>query len=98
MSQSPINIYSEIGQLKKVMLHRPGDELENLMPEYIERLLFDDIPYLKIAQEEHDVFSDLLRKNGVEVLYLTDLTAESLVDESVKNEFIREFSNTDILT
>lgn len=91
MSQSPINVCSEIGQLKKVMLHRPGDELENLMPEYMERLLFDDIPYLKIAQEEHDAFSDLLRKNGVEVLYLTDLTAESLTDDAVKNEFIREF-------
>ena len=38
---------SEIGRLKKVMLHRPGGELENLMPEYLERLLFDDIPYLK---------------------------------------------------
>ncbi|MDO4482151.1 MAG: arginine deiminase [Bacillota bacterium] len=92
MSQSPIHVCSEIGQLKKVMLHRPGYELENLMPEYIERLLFDDIPYLRIAQEEHDSFSDLLRKNGVEVLYLTDLTAESLTDEAVKNEFIREFN------
>lgn len=91
MSQSPINVCSEIGQLKKVMLHRPGCELENLMPEYIERLLFDDIPYLRIAQEEHDAFSDILRKNGVEVLYLTDLTAESLSDDAVKNEFIREF-------
>ena len=41
---------SEIGRLKKVMLHRPGKELENLMPEYLERLLFDDIPYLKIGR------------------------------------------------
>ena len=43
---------SEIGRLKKVMLHRPGRELENLMPEYLERLLFDDIPYLKVAQAD----------------------------------------------
>ena len=91
MNQSPIHISTEIGQLKRVMLHRPGDELENLMPEYIERLLFDDIPYLKIAQEEHDAFCDLLRKNGVEVVYLTDLTAEALTDDAVKEEFIREF-------
>ena len=42
------------------MLHRPGRELENLMPEYLDRLLFDDIPYLKVAREEHDAFAALL--------------------------------------
>jgi len=86
-----INIRSEIGPLKRVLLHRPGRELENLMPEYIERLLFDDIPYLKIAREEHDAFCDLLRKNGAEVVYLTDLVAESLVNPEVKDQFIREY-------
>ena len=64
MSQPAIDVRSEIGALKRVLLHRPGRELENLMPEYIERLLFDDIPYLKIAQEEHDAFCALLRENG----------------------------------
>ena len=67
MTQPAIQIRSEIGPLKRVLLHRPGRELENLMPEYIERLLFDDIPYLKIAREEHDAFCDILRKNGAEV-------------------------------
>ena len=43
----PINVTSEIGKLKKVMLHKPGVELEHLVPEELERLLFDDIPYLK---------------------------------------------------
>lgn len=43
----PINVFSEIGKLKTVMLHRPGKELENLMPDYLERLLFDDIPFLE---------------------------------------------------
>ena len=86
-----IDIRSEIGPLKKVLLHRPGRELENLMPEYIERLLFDDIPYLKIAREEHDAFCDLLRQNGAEVVYLTDLVAESLSDEEVKSRFIRDY-------
>ncbi len=88
---SSICVNSEIGVLKKVLVHRPGAELENLMPEYLERLLFDDIPYLKIAQEEHDAFCDILRKRGVEVVYLTDMLAESLVDSEVKNEFLREF-------
>ena len=90
MSQA-IQVYSEIGPLKRVLLHRPGRELENLMPEYIERLLFDDIPYLKIAREEHDIFCDLLRANGAEVVYLEDLAAEALSDEEVKDAFLREY-------
>jgi len=86
-----INVNSEIGKLKKVLLHRPGKELENLMPEYLERLLFDDIPYLKIAQEEHDEFANILRNNGAEVVYLEDLVAESIANEDVKTQFINEF-------
>jgi len=82
---------SEIGRLRKVMLHRPGRELENLMPEYLERLLFDDIPYLKVAQEEHDAFADCLRKNGVEVIYLRSLVAESITDDEVRRDFVEQF-------
>jgi arginine deiminase len=87
----PINVTSEIGRLKKVLLHRPGQELENLMPEYLERLLFDDIPYLEIAQQEHDAFADVLRKNGTEVVYLEDLAAESLLDCDVKELMLEEY-------
>ena len=82
---------SEIGKLRQVMLHRPGRELENLMPEYLERLLFDDIPYLKAAQEEHDAFADCLRQNGAEVVYLRDLVAETLDRTDVRQEFTEEF-------
>jgi len=82
---------SEIGRLRKVMLHRPGAELENLMPEYLERLLFDDIPYLREAQREHDAFADCLRSQGVEVVYLTDLVAESIKEPEVRQNFIRAF-------
>ena len=88
-----INVNSEIGKLKKVMLHRPGKELENLMPEYLDRLLFDDIPYLRIAQEEHDSFADILRQNDVEVVYLSDLVAESIVNQDVRDELIAELIN-----
>ena len=91
MGQPAIDIKSEIGPLKRVLLHRPGGELENLMPEYLERLLFDDIPYLNIAQEEHDAFCGLLRDNGVEVVYLTDLVSESLTDGAVKEQFVRAY-------
>ena len=82
---------SEIGRLRKVMLHRPGMELENLMPEYLEQLLFDDIPYLREAQREHDAFADCLRDQGVEVVYLLDLVTESLTGDEVKQDFIRQF-------
>ena len=91
MGLPPIEIRSEIGPLRRVLLHRPGRELENLMPEYIERLLFDDIPYLKVAQEEHDAFCHLLRQNGAEVVYLTDLAAESLTAPEIRAQFIREY-------
>ena len=85
---SPIHVTSEIGKLKTVMLHRPGREIENITPDSMERLLFDDIPYLPIAQEEHDFFAQTLRDNGAEVIYTEDLAAEALADEAVKNEFI----------
>ncbi len=86
-----INVTSEIKTLKKVLLHRPGAEIENLTPEYLERLLFDDIPYLKVAQEEHDAFAKVLRDSGVEVVYLHELAAEVMSDPKVKEEFIRQF-------
>lgn len=85
---SPINVYSEIGKLKTVMLHRPGKELENLAPDILHRMLIDDIPYLKIAQEEHDAFAHVLRQQGIKVLYLEDLLAESLTDEKVRRAFL----------
>jgi arginine deiminase len=87
-----INVYSEIGKLKTVLLHRPGKELENLTPDILERLLFDDIPYLKVAQEEHDAFANALRDNGVEVLYIKDMVVEALnAHEEIKGQFINQF-------
>ena len=88
---TPIYNPCEIGRLRTVMLHRPGRELENLMPEYLERLLFDDIPYLKVAQEEHDAFAACLRNNGVEVLYLADLVAETIAEPEIRSEFVEQF-------
>ena len=71
-----LHVPSEIGALKKVCLHRPGEELLNLPPFELERLLFDDVPFLEVAQEEHDAFADILRGEGVEVVYLENLVAE----------------------
>ena len=89
--ETGIHNTSEIGRLRRVMLHRPGGELENLMPEYLERLLFDDIPYLQEAQREHDAFADCLRGQGVEVVYLADLVAESITDSEVRRDLLRQF-------
>ena len=87
-----IHVTSEIGKLKKVLLHRPGNELLNLTPDSLSRLLFDDIPYLPEAQKEHDEFAQVLRDNGVEVVYLEDLVTEALdTSEEVKLKFIRQF-------
>ena len=74
----PVCVRSEIGSLKRVLLQSPGRELEHLIPETMGSLLFDDIPYLQRAQEEHDEFAELLRSQGVQVLYLDELTAETL--------------------
>ncbi|MGY4105346.1 arginine deiminase [Ignavigranum ruoffiae] len=87
----PVHVFSEIGKLKKVCLHRPGKELENLMPDYLERLLFDDIPYLEEAQKEHDAFAKALEDNGVEVVYLEKLAAEAIDAGNVKEQFVDEW-------
>lgn len=91
MSKQFIHVFSEIGRLKTVMVHRPGKELENLIPDNLTRLLFDDIPYLDEARNEHDQFVQVMEENGVEVLYLEKLVEESLTDETIKEKFIDEW-------
>ncbi len=86
-----LSVYSEIGNLKSVLLHRPSHEIENLTPDLLKPLLFDDIPYLKTAQEEHDSFAQILREQGVEVLYLMDLVAEVLENDDLLKKFLHEF-------
>jgi arginine deiminase len=79
---------SEVGRLRTVLLHRPGNELKRLTPRNNDRLLFDGIPWVSRAQEEHDAFAETLRSRGVEVLYLTELLTESLEIESARNHAI----------
>lgn len=87
-----INVRSEIGPLKKVLLHRPGNELLNLTPDSLSRLLFDDIPFLPDAQAEHDEFARALKENGIEVVYLEDLMASVLeISDEIEDKFIRQF-------
>mgnify|MGYP003296850859 CR=1 FL=1 len=87
-----INVTSEIKPLKKVLLHRPGNELLNLTPDTLQELLFDDIPYLPVAQREHDEFARVLKENGVEVVYLEKLMAEVIeLGPEVREEFLKQF-------
>ncbi len=87
-----IHVTSEIGKLKKVLLHRPGKELLNLTPDTLSRLLFDDIPFLPDAIKEHDEFAKALRDNGVEVVYLEDLMADVIaLNNNIRAKFIRQF-------
>lgn len=87
-----INVTSEIKPLKKVLLHRPGNELLNLTPDTLQELLFDDIPYLPVAQREHDEFARVLKENGVEVVYLENLMAEVIgLSVEIREEFLNQF-------
>jgi len=75
---------SEVGRLRTVMLHRPGHELSRLTPRNNDQLLFDGIPWVARAQDEHDAFAAALRERDVEVLYLTDLLTETLAVEEAR--------------
>ncbi|GAB2636741.1 arginine deiminase [Nocardioides ginkgobilobae] len=89
MSERPAHYAdSEVGRLRTVMLHRPGNELKRLTPRNNDRLLFDGIPWVARAQEEHDAFAQALRDRDVEVLYLTELLTETLQDEIARNHAI----------
>jgi len=75
---------SEVGRLRTVLLHRPGNELKRLTPRNNDRLLFDGIPWVSRAQDEHDAFAAALRERDVEVLYLTQLLEETLHDANAR--------------
>jgi arginine deiminase len=84
-----MGVTTEVGLLRTVLLHRPGPELQRLTPRNNDKLLFDGIPWVSRAQEEHDAFAEALRARGVEVLYLTDLLVETLAGEEARAHAIR---------
>jgi arginine deiminase len=73
-----LGVFSEVGKLRKVLVHRPGVCMERLTPANREDFLFDDVVWVERAQVEHGAFTDTLRGYGVEVLYLQDLLEETL--------------------
>ncbi len=83
----PVTVFgvdSEVGTLRSVILHRPGAELTRLTPRNNDALLFDGLPWVARAQEEHDAFAALLRSRGVEVLLLSDLLIEALASGAAR--------------
>jgi len=82
------SVDSEVGRLRRVMLHRPGLELDRLTIHNKDELLFDDILWLEEAQREHDAFADLLRDNGVEVVYFRNCLAHILREESLRDDLL----------
>ncbi|MFL6107463.1 MAG: arginine deiminase [Marmoricola sp.] len=79
---------SEVGRLRTVMLHRPGPELKRLTPRNNDKLLFDGIPWVSRAQDEHDAFAAALTDRGVEVVYLTELLVQTLADPAARERAI----------
>lgn len=77
-------VRSEVGDLRSVLLHRPGPELKRLTPRNSDQLLFDAIPWVDRAQTEHDEFAEVLRGRGIEVLLLRDLLTETLRDPDAR--------------
>ncbi len=73
-----LGVYSEVGRLRQVIVHRPGLELARLTPQNINSLLFDDVMWARKAKEEHDVFTEVLREKGVQVHYFAQLLAQTL--------------------
>ena len=84
VTAAPVGSNSEVGTLRVVILHRPGPELQRLTPRNSDRLLFDGLPWVSRAQEEHDAFAALLRSRGVEVLLLADLLTEALASGAAR--------------
>ena len=83
-------VRSEVGRLRTVLLHRPGNELRRLTPRNNDALLFDGLPWVDRAQEEHDRFAETLRNRGVEVLYLSELLIETLADPAAHEQAVED--------
>ena len=96
--ESQVSVYSETGPLKKVMLHKPGLEIDRLTIENMDELLFDDLLWLEQARREHDKFADILRSEGAEVLYFNESLAKVLEDPKVREDLLKDvlkFENAD---
>jgi arginine deiminase len=91
MSAIQLSVFSEIDRLKQVVVHKPGPEVDLMVPDMMEELLFDDILSGDLARQEHGVFCQVLERVAEEVLDIQDLFVESMENEGVKLAFIEDF-------
>ena len=89
-----IHNYSDIGKLNRVLMHRIDHEVEGIVPDNLEWMLFDDIPYLTAAQKEYDRYIQILENNGVEVRFYVDEAAKAIEDPEIKKAFINDYLDT----
>lgn len=89
-SEHCLQVRSEIGTLKTVLLHKPGRELESLTPQYLDAMLFEDIPFLEKMREEHNKFAKTLREHGTKVLYFDELLKETLQVPGIREDLISQ--------
>src|SRR5213076_290991 len=87
-----LNVTSEIGRLKSVLVHLPGREIDVMVPPMMNQLLFDDILYGQVAREEHRRFQQIIRYVASEVLDIQDLLEEVLADDDLKRRLIHDFA------
>jgi arginine deiminase len=88
-SQPAPSIRSEVGRLRTVLVHRPGEELRRITPSTMDELLFDELLWVEQAQAEHDAMTDIMRQAGVEVLYVEELLAEVVeADSALAREIV----------
>src|SRR5215472_12569784 len=80
-----LGVHSEVGQLRRVMVHRPGLEHSRLTPSNAAELLFDDVLWVARAKAEHDMFREAMRDRGVEVFEAEDLLAQALAKPEAKD-------------
>jgi arginine deiminase len=88
-TSTQLQVDSEVGVLRRVILHRPGLELQRLTPRNKDALLFDEVLWVKRARQEHDAFADTLTERGVEVLLLHELLAETLDVPAARREVLQ---------
>lgn len=88
----PINVFSEIGKLKSVLLHQPWNEFDNVVPDLLEDVLFDDILDKNIVVQEHDFFKKILKNHDIEIFYIEELVV-AILDENpeLKEKFVNKF-------
>ena len=99
MAKKPIDVTSEIGQLQRVVLHKPGQELVGMKADEFEKCWIHDAFYLDYAQMEHDAFAKILRDEGAEVLYMEDLLTETLDQHpEAKKAFLDEYTSQLVMT